>query len=115
MNHLKEVMDSRAGSRCLRAGVACLVLGALAACGGGGEGDGVAAGGASGATMLASRTTAVERTDPIVQSAQSATVKLAGRKCIRRARTEAGDGAARKAMRQSARKEACESERESNG
>lgn len=112
MNHRKEVADCRAKSRQFKAGIACLVLGTLAACGGGGDGDSTAA---SGATTLSSRTTVVERTDPIVQSGKSATMKLADRKCAKRARTDAGDGAARKAMRQSARREACEAERESNG
>lgn len=116
MNHRKEVADCHARSRQFKAGIACLVLGTLAACGGGGDGDSTVAGtGASGATTLASRTTMVERTDPIVQSGKSATMKLADRKCAKRARTDAGDGAARKAMRQSARREACEAERESNG
>jgi hypothetical protein len=120
MNHRKEVADCRGRSRRFKAGIACLVLGMLAACGGGGGSDDSvavagAAPGASSATTLASRTTVVERTDPIVQSGKSATMKLADRKCARRARTDAGDGAARKAMRQSARREACEAERESNG
>jgi hypothetical protein len=80
----------------------------LGACGGGGDGDGAV--GAAGGAVQAAQTTVVERIDPIVQSAKPATMKLAERKCARRARTEAGDGAARKALRQSARKQACEAD-----
>lgn len=118
MNHRKAVEDCRTKSTWLKAGIACLVLGTLTACGGGGEGDSAVAStgaAASGTTAVASRTTVVERTDPIVQSAKPATARLAERKCARRARTDAGDGAARKAMRQSARREACEAERQTNG
>ena len=103
MNCPKAGADCRARSGRWKAGIACLALGMLAACGGGGERVG-----AAGGAVQAAQTTVVERTDPIVQSGKPATMKLAERKCARRARTEAGDGAARKAIRQSARKEACE-------
>jgi hypothetical protein len=114
MNHRKKGAGRRAVPVRIKAGIACVALGLLAACGGG-EGDSVpaAAGGSGGGTTLAAKATVVERSDLVVQSANPATAKLADRKCIKRARTEAGDSAARKAMRQSARREACEAEHQS--
>jgi hypothetical protein len=111
MNHPKEIANSRARLERLKTGMACLALGMLAACGGG-DGDSVpaASSGSGGGSTFAAQTTVVERSDLVVQSANPATTKLADRKCIKRARTEAGDNAARKAMRQSARREACEAE-----
>ncbi len=118
MNDRNEVANRRAWSGRCKASIACLVLGMLTACGGGdGDSAPAATAGSGNGTTLAARATVVERNDPIVQSANPATGKLADRKCIKRARTEAGDGATRKAMRQNARRDACEAEheRESQG
>lgn len=125
MKHFEKIWDRRMPSARLRAWITCIAFGALSACGGG-DGDPAsasapatvaAAAGAAPAPARAAQGTAVQRSDPVVQSANPATVRLADRKCVKQARAQAGDGAARKAMRQKARQDACAAaaEAESNG
>ena len=122
MKHFEKGWDRRVACARLRAGVACIAFGALSACGGG-EGEAapatatVAAAGTTTGPAQAGQSTAVQRSDLVVQSANPATVRLADRKCVKQARTQAGDGAARKATRQKARQDACEAgaEPEANG
>ena len=96
----------------LGARAAGLLLGTLAACGGGDNTSNASASAASIASaseaVQLARTTVVRRSDPLVRSSNNATSKLAQVKCTRRARTEAGEGVSRRAARQNARKESCE-------
>lgn len=112
MNDTKPATRNSLAWQLIGARAAGLLLGTLAACGGGDNTSSAARStasiaGAREAVQLA-RTTVVRRSDPLVQSSNNATSKLAQVKCARRARTEAGEGAGRRAARQNARRESCD-------
>ena len=112
MDHTTSSARTSLAWQLLGARAAGLLLGTLAACGGGDNTSSAASSaasiaGASEAVQLA-RTTVVRRSDPLVQSSNNATSKLAQVKCTRRARTEAGEGISRRAARQNARRESCD-------